>query len=62
MVANAIQRNDARRRIRRTVWQAHVRTGQAWARGYEHIAAAARSAGVDLDADGIELQGDDAPR
>jgi conjugative relaxase-like TrwC/TraI family protein len=52
VVAEVIERNDARRRARRTVWQAHVKTAQAWRNGYERMAAAAptRAAGVDLDA------------
>lgn len=56
MVAEVIERNQARRRARRTVWQAHVRTARTWRDGYERMAAAAsRTAGVDLDAGGIEL-------
>jgi hypothetical protein len=57
VVAEVIERNAARRRARRTVWQAHVRTAQAWRSGYERMAAAAatRTAGIDLDAGGLEL-------
>jgi hypothetical protein len=57
VVADVIQRNEAGRRARRTVWQAHVKTAQAWRAGYERMAAAAatRTAGVDLDAGGLEL-------
>ncbi|MDT5371204.1 MAG: hypothetical protein QOC62_5635, partial [Mycobacterium sp.] len=55
-VAEVIERNDARRRARRTAWQAHVKTAQAWQAGHERMAATAqtRTAGVDLDA-GLEL-------
>jgi conjugative relaxase-like TrwC/TraI family protein len=57
VVAEVIQRNEARRRARRTVWQAHVRTAQAWREGYERMATsdATRTAGVDIDAGGLEL-------
>jgi hypothetical protein len=57
VVAEVIERNEARRRARRTVWQAHVKTAQAWRGGYERMAAAAatRAAGVDRDAGGFEL-------
>jgi conjugative relaxase-like TrwC/TraI family protein len=57
VVAEVIQRNAARRRARRTVWQAHAKTAQAWRSGYERMATAAatRTAGVDLEADGVEL-------
>ena len=30
VVAELIQRNEQRRRARRTVWRAHVRTAEAW--------------------------------
>jgi len=41
----------------RTVWQAHVKTAQAWRAGRERVAAAAATptASVDLDASGLEL-------
>jgi hypothetical protein len=57
VVAEVIERHEARRRARRTAWQAHVKTAQAWRAGYERITAAAatRTAGTDLDAGGIEL-------
>jgi hypothetical protein len=57
VVAEVIQRHEARRRARRAAWQAHVKTAQAWRSGYERMAAAAatRTAGVDLDAGGLEL-------
>jgi len=57
VVAEVIERNAARRCARRAVWQAHVRTAQAWRDGHERMAAAAaatRAAGVDLDAGGLE--------
>jgi hypothetical protein len=56
-LAEVIQRHQARRRARHTAWQAHVRTAQAWRAGHERMAAAAqtRTAGVDLDAGGLEL-------
>jgi conjugative relaxase-like TrwC/TraI family protein len=55
-VAEVIQRHEARRRTRHTAWRAHVKTAQAWQAGHERMtaAAAARSAGIDLDA-GLEL-------
>ena len=57
MVVNAIERNEACRRVRRRVSQAYMETAQAWARGHERTTAAAttRTIGVDLDVDGIEL-------
>jgi ATP-dependent exoDNAse (exonuclease V) alpha subunit len=57
VVAEVIERNEARRRARRTAWQAHVKTAQAWRAGHERMAAAAttRAAGIDLDAAGLEL-------
>jgi hypothetical protein len=57
VVAEVIERNEARRRARRTAWQAHVKTAQAWRAGHERMAAAAttRAAGTDLDAAGLEL-------
>jgi hypothetical protein len=39
MVAEVIQRHEARRRARRTAWQAHVKTAQAWRAGIERMAA-----------------------
>jgi len=41
----------------RTVWQAHVKTAQAWRESHERVAAAAATptVGVDLDAGGLEL-------
>jgi len=35
MLSEVIQRNDARRRTRRTAGRAHVRTATAWRDGYE---------------------------
>ena len=57
VVAEVIERHEARRRARRTAWQAHVKTAQAWRAGHERMAAAAatRTEGVDLDAGGMEL-------
>jgi conjugative relaxase-like TrwC/TraI family protein len=57
VVAEVIQRHEQRRRARRTAWQAHVKAAQAWRTGQERMAAAAatRTAGVDLDAGGLEL-------
>jgi hypothetical protein len=57
VVAEVIQRHEARRRARRTAWQAHVKTAQAWRAGYERVAAtvATRTAGIDLEAGGLEL-------
>ena len=57
VVAEVIQRHDQRRRARRTAWQAHVQTAQAWRAGHERIAAAAAAgtASIDLDAGGLEL-------
>jgi hypothetical protein len=39
------------------VWQAHVKTAQAWRAGHERVAAAAATptVGVHLDAGGLEL-------
>jgi hypothetical protein len=56
VVAEVIERHEARRRARHTAWQAQVKTAQAWQGGHERMAAAAqtRTAGIDLDA-GLEL-------
>jgi hypothetical protein len=56
MVAEVIQRNDARRRTRMAAWREHVRTAQAWQAGHERMAAAGatRSAGIDVES-GFEL-------
>jgi conjugative relaxase-like TrwC/TraI family protein len=54
VVAEVIQRHEARRRARTATWRSHVKTAQAWRAGHERMAAAAtRAAGIDLD--GIEL-------
>ena len=57
VVAEVIERNEARRRARRAAWHAHVKTAQVWRAGHERMAAAAatRTAGIDLDAGGIEI-------
>ena len=56
VVADLFQRHDTRRRARRTAWQLHVRTAEAWRAGHERMAAAAeRTSSVDLDAGGLEL-------
>jgi conjugative relaxase-like TrwC/TraI family protein len=57
VVTDVIERNDARRRARRSLWRAHVRTAEAWRSGYEHVAAAAvtRAVGVDLGVSGFEM-------
>jgi ATP-dependent exoDNAse (exonuclease V) alpha subunit len=57
VIAEVIQRHEARRRARRAAWQAHVKTAQAWRAGHERMAAAAATptAGIDLDAGGLEL-------
>ena len=54
VVAGVIERNEARRRVRRTVWQTRVRTAEAWRAGHERMpaAAATRAGGVDVDAPG----------
>jgi hypothetical protein len=56
VVAEAIQRHEARRRTRMTAWRAHVKSPQAWRAGHERMAAAAqtRTASVEFDA-GVEL-------
>jgi hypothetical protein len=56
MVAEVIQRNDARRRTRMAAWREHMKTAQAWRAGHERMAAtgATRSAGIDLES-GFEL-------
>ena len=57
VVANVIGRHQARRRTRMAAWREHIKTAQAWQAGYERMAAAAeaRTAGIDLDAGGLEL-------
>ena len=56
-LADVIERHDARRRARMAAWQADMRTAAAWRDGYERIAVAAatRTASVDIDAGGLEL-------
>ncbi|MGA7052829.1 MAG: AAA family ATPase, partial [Mycobacterium sp.] len=57
MVADALQRNQHRRRERQTTWKEHNRTAEGWRTGYERMAAAeqTRSAGIALDGSGLEL-------
>jgi len=58
VVAEVIQRHEARRRARMVAWRAHVKTAQAWRAGHQRMAAAAaatRGAGMDFDAGGLEL-------
>ncbi|AGB26838.1 TrwC relaxase (plasmid) [Mycobacterium sp. JS623] len=55
-VAEVIQRNHVRRRVRRAMWQTHRRTAEAWRSGYERVAAAAtRDAGIGLEVSGLEM-------
>jgi hypothetical protein len=55
-VAEVIERNDARRRTRRTMWREHEKTAQAWREGYERMAASAQTRAARLDLDvGLEL-------
>jgi hypothetical protein len=44
VVAEVIERHQHRRRARRTAWQAHVKTAQAWRAGHERMPAAAATA------------------
>ena len=55
-VTEVIQRHQERRRTRQTAWGAHMKTAQAWRAGHKRMAAAAttRTAGIDLDAGGLE--------
>ncbi|WP_192726460.1 MobF family relaxase [Mycobacterium sp. OAS707] len=56
VVAEVIERNELRRRVRRAMWQAHRRTAEAWRSGYERVAAAAtRDVGIGLEASGFEM-------
>ncbi|MDT7765705.1 MAG: hypothetical protein QOC63_5125 [Mycobacterium sp.] len=55
VVTEVIERNDTRRRARRTAWQVHVKTAQAWRAGYGRIAAAAQTRSAGVDAGGLEL-------
>lgn len=56
VVAEVLWRHDARRQARHASWLAQVKTAQAWQAGYERmVATETRSAGIDLDAGGLEL-------
>jgi hypothetical protein len=55
VVAEVTQRNEARRRARRTAWQAHVRTAEAWRDGAERMAAATQTRSASVGLDGLEL-------
>jgi conjugative relaxase-like TrwC/TraI family protein len=56
VVAEVIERHEARRRTRMTAWREHIKTAQAWRAGHERMAAAGatRSAGIDVES-GFEL-------
>ncbi|WP_110318018.1 MobF family relaxase [Mycolicibacterium moriokaense] len=56
MVAEVIQRNDARRRTRMAAWREHIKTARAWQAGHDRMAATGvtRAAGIDVEA-GLEL-------
>ena len=49
VVAEVIQRHDARRRARMAAWPAHMKTAQAWRAGHKRIAAAAAARGAGVD-------------
>jgi len=56
IVAETLQRNQQRRSTRRTIWNQHLKTVDAWRAGYERMAAAATpSAEIFLDTGGLEL-------
>jgi hypothetical protein len=56
VVADALARNQHRRRERQAMWKEHLKTVEAWRKGYERMAAAAaRSAEISLEAGGLEL-------
>jgi conjugative relaxase-like TrwC/TraI family protein len=56
VVADALARNQRRRGVREATWTAHVKTVEAWRRGYDRMAAAsARAADISLDVGGLEL-------
>jgi hypothetical protein len=56
VVAEVIQRHEARRRARQAAWRAHVKAAQAWRAGHERMAAAAATRGVGVDRDaGLEM-------
>jgi hypothetical protein len=56
VVAEVIERHEARRRTRMAAWREHIKTAQAWRAGHERMAAAGatRSAGIDVES-GFEL-------
>jgi ATP-dependent exoDNAse (exonuclease V) alpha subunit len=55
-VTQALQRHRQRRITRRTIWEQHLKTLDAWRTGYEQMAATAtRSAEISLDTGGLEL-------
>jgi hypothetical protein len=57
VVGELLQRHEQRRRVRRASWNVHVKAAESWRSRSERIAAeaATRSAGVDIDAAGLEM-------
>jgi hypothetical protein len=51
VVAEVIQRHEARRSARMAAWRAHVKTAQAWRASKERTAAAAPTQGAGMDRD-----------
>ena len=57
VIAQALERNEHRRRNRQSVWREHLRVVEAWHAGYERVAVAERTrgAGIVLESGGLEL-------
>jgi conjugative relaxase-like TrwC/TraI family protein len=56
VVAEVIERNEVRRRLRRAMWREHEKSVHAWRAGYERMLASARTRAPGLDMDvGLEL-------
>ena len=56
VVPEVIERDHARRRVRRARWREHEKALQAWPNGYEQVAVAAtRDAGIDVEVSGFEM-------
>jgi hypothetical protein len=57
VVGELLQRHEQRRRVRRAAWDTHLKAAEGWRSRSERISveAATRTAGVDIDAAGLEM-------
>ena len=56
MVSDLLERHEARRSTRQTLWQDHLRSVEAWRARRERMAATTqRSPGLEIQTDGLEF-------